>query len=238
VGNIMEILDLHRPDKPEVVSQWWVPGQWQAGGEPPHPEGRRVRCHHPMRLGNRLYCTWWHHGWYIFDISDLAHPTPIVHVDWSPPYPCPSHTTLPIPWDIHGRRILVVSDEEVGDRLAPTPNAFLWIVDITEETKPTPIATYRARPEDQPFDPACWYGCHQAQEQVYDTRLAVTWFGGGLRMVDIANPWRPEELGYYIPEPGQGQKVAQSNDVFATQEGLYYVVDRLGGFDILEWIGA
>src|SRR5262249_43370835 len=82
-------------------------------------------------------------------------------------------------------------------RLAPTPNAFLWIVDITEETKPTPIATYRARPEDQPFDPECWYGCHQAQEQVYDTRLAVTWFGGGLRMVDIANPWRPEELGYY-----------------------------------------
>ena len=55
VGNIMEILDLHRPEKPEVVSHWWVPGQWQAGGEPPHPDGRRVRCHHPMRLGNRLY---------------------------------------------------------------------------------------------------------------------------------------------------------------------------------------
>jgi hypothetical protein len=139
---------------------------------------------------------------------------------------------------LEAQRELLVSDEEVGDRLAPTPNAFLWIVDITEETKPTPIATYRARQDDQPFDPECWYGCHQSQEQVYDNRLAVTWFGGGLRMVDIANPWRPEELGYYIPEPGQGQKVAQSNDVFATKDGLYYLVDRLGGFDILEWIGA
>jgi hypothetical protein len=237
VGNIMEILDLHHPAKPEVVSHWWVPGQWEAGGESPLPDARRVRCHHPMRLGNRLYCTWWHHGWYIFDISDLSQPKPIVHMDWSPPYPCPSHTTLPIPWDIMGRRILVVSDEEVGDRLAPTPNAFLWIVDITEETNPVPIATYRARREDQPFDPGCWYGCHQSQEQVYDNRLAVTWFGGGLRMIDISNPWQPEELGYYIPEPGQGYEVAQSNDVFATPDGLYYLVDRLGGFDILEWVG-
>jgi hypothetical protein len=237
IGNIMEILDLHHPAKPEVVSHWWVPGQWEAGGESPLPDARRVRCHHPMRLGNRLYCTWWHHGWYIFDISDLSQPKPIVHMDWSPPYPCPSHTTLPIPWDIMGRRILVVSDEEVGDRLAPTPNAFLWIVDITEETNPVPIATYRARREDQPFDPGCWYGCHQSQEQVYDNRLAVTWFGGGLRMIDISNPWQPEELGYYIPEPGQGYEVAQSNDVFATPDGLYYLVDRLGGFDILEWVG-
>jgi hypothetical protein len=238
VGNIMEILDLQNPEKPQVVSHWWVPGQWTAGGEGPLPDGRRVRCHHPMRLGNRLYCTWWHHGWYIYDISDLSAPKPIVHVDWSPPYPCPSHTALPIPWEIQGRRILVVSDEEVGDRLAPTPNALLWIVDITQETNPIPISTYRARRVDEPFDPNFWYGCHQSQEQVYDNRLAVTWFGGGLRMIDISDPWRPQELGYYLPEPGKGHAVAQSNDVYVTPERLYYLVDRLGGFEILEWVGA
>ena len=54
VGNIMEILDLHNPAKPEIVSHWWVPGQWVAGGETPLSDGRRVRCHHPMRLGDRL----------------------------------------------------------------------------------------------------------------------------------------------------------------------------------------
>jgi hypothetical protein len=41
----------------------------------------------------------------------------------------------------------------------------------------------------------------------------------------------------YIPEPGRGHQVAQSNDVFATPDGLYYLVDRLGGFEILEWVG-
>lgn len=239
VGNILEILDLQNPERPEVVSHWWVPGQWVGGGETPHPDGRRVRCHHPLRLGDRLYCGWWHHGWFIFDISDLSRPAPIAHVDWSPPFACPTHTALPIPHLLKGRRIAVVSDEEVGDRLAPTPNAFLWMVDITDETNPVPIATYRARPDDQPFDPANWYGCHQPQEQVYDdNRLAVTWFGGGLRMVDISDPWQPQELGYYLPEPGQGHKVPQSNDVYATPEKLYYLVDRLGGMEILEWVGA
>ena len=56
-------------------------------------------------------------------------------------------------------------------------------------------------------------------------------------MIDISDPWRPEELGYYLPMPGKGHKVAQSNDVFATPDDLYFVVDRLGGFDILEWVG-
>ncbi len=240
VGNILGILDLKDPEKPEYTALWWVPGQWVGGGEEPLPEGRRVRCHHPFRLGNRLYSGWWHHGWYIHDVSDLSKPEPIVHVDWSPPFPCPTHTAMPLPYTIKGRKILIVNDEEVSDRLAPTPNAFLWIVDATEETNPVPIATYRARKDDEPYDPKFWYGCHQPQEQIYgeQTRFAVAWFGGGLRMIDISDPWSVEELGYYIPEPGKGYEATQTNDVFQDVDGLYYIVDRNGGFDILEWIGS
>jgi hypothetical protein len=198
-----------------------------------------VRCHHPLRLGDRLYSGWWHHGWYIHDISDISKPKPIVHVDWSPPFTCPTHTAMPLPYEIKGRKILIVNDEEVSDRLAPVPNAFLFIVDATVETNPVPIATYRARKDDQPFDPAFWYGCHQPQEQIYgeQTMFAVTWFGGGLRMIDISDPWRVEELGYYIPEPGTGYEITQSNDVFQAPDCLYYLVDRCNGFDILEWTG-
>jgi hypothetical protein len=78
------------------------------------------------------------------------------------------------------------------------------------------------------------FGCHQPQEQVYDTVLGVTWFSGGLRLVDIANPYRPEEVGYFIPDPAAGQRSAQSNDVFYDGQGLLYVIDRHGGLDILE----
>jgi len=54
VGNIMLILDLADPARPQEVGRWWMPGQWTAGGERPSWKGRAHRCHHPIRLGNRL----------------------------------------------------------------------------------------------------------------------------------------------------------------------------------------
>ncbi len=237
VGNIVVILDLQDPAHPVEVSRWWLPGQWVAGGEIPDWEGTRHRCHHPLRLENRLYVSYWHAGFVILDISDLTQPRMVSHLDWSPPYPCPTHTALPIPEPIMGRKILVVTDEEVRDRLADRPSAFLWVVDITEETRPIPIATYQV-PNDQPFHPMESFGAHQPQEQVQGTTLFVTWFAGGLRAVDIRNPYQPQEIGYYIPHPGKGQTIIQSNDVFLDrQNGLVYLLDRLCGLDILEFTG-
>ena len=143
VGNILMIVDVSDPTRPEEVSRWWLPGQHVAGGETPSWEGRRHRCHHALRRGvDRLYCSYWHAGFMIFDIADIRKPRLISHVDWSPPYPCPTHTAIPIPHEIKGRKMMVVSDEEVADRLAPTPNAFLWMVDITDETNPVPVSTF------------------------------------------------------------------------------------------------
>jgi hypothetical protein len=56
VGNIAMILDLKNPERPEEVGRWWIPGQWKAGGEPyPWDDWTPPRCHHPMRMGDRLY---------------------------------------------------------------------------------------------------------------------------------------------------------------------------------------
>jgi hypothetical protein len=70
-----------------------------------------------------------------------------------------------------------------------------------------------------------------------DTLVYLTWFRGGLRVVDIADPRKPKEVGYYIPTPGAGQKTVQSNDVFLDDNGLIYLLDRLNGLDILEYNG-
>src|SRR5438093_12811199 len=69
------------------------------------------------------------------------------------------------------------------------------IVDITDEQHPIPVSNYIV-PESAVENRAGRFGCHQPQEQVYDTILAVTWFSGGLRLVDIANPYRPEEVDF------------------------------------------
>ena len=233
VGNIVMILDVQDPSSPEELGRWWMPGQWVAGGEKPTWEGTDHRCHHPIRRGDRLYVSYWHGGFVILDIGELSKPKLVSHLDWSPPYPCPTHTTLPMVNRIMSRDIMIVTDEEVDEKLTPMPNAFLWVVDITEETRPIPIATFSV-PFEGDSTHGYRFGAHQPHEQVYDNVLYVTWFGGGLRGVDFSNPYQPAEIGYYVPEPRQGQKAVMSNDVFRRDDGLLFLIDRYNGFEILE----
>ena len=115
VGNIAMILDLADPAKPKEVGRWWIPGQWQAGGEHyPWGDGVAPRCHHPLRLGDRLYVSYWHHGLFILDISDMSKPKAIAHLNSSPAFPHPTHTCLRIPQKLKGRDIMVVADEDVA----------------------------------------------------------------------------------------------------------------------------
>ncbi len=229
VGNIVLILDLKEPSKPEEVGRWWMPGQWTGGGESPTWEGTDTRCHHPIRNGNRLYVSYWHGGTVILDISDMSRPKLVSHFDTQPSFPSPTHTALPIPWKLLDRDILVVADEEAVKK-RPDPPAFLWFYDITDEKQPIPISTHFLPRVDAPGK----VGAHQPAEQVYDNILFVTYFSAGLRMLDISNPYAPEEIGYYVPRPGKGQKAPMSNDVFRRDDAMLFLIDRFDGLEILE----
>ena len=197
----MTILDLKNPERPEEVGHCWLPGQWIAGGEEPTWEARRHSCHHPLRQGNRLYVSYWHGGFISLDISNMSKPKLVSHLDWSPPYPCPTHTARGSMAALVDD-FLLCTDEEVGDRLTRWPSAFVWMVDIRDERKPIPVSTYRG-PDDPDAPPNEGFGAHQPQEQLYpnDNVLAVTWFAGGLRMIDISDPYAVREVGHYVPYP-------------------------------------
>ena len=232
-GNIVMILDLADPAHPSEVGRWWMPGQWTAGGETPTWPGRQHRCHHCLRLGDRLYVSYLHGGFVILDISDLSRPRFVSGLDWSPPYPHMIHTALPIPFPVRGRRLLVVPDEDVL-KLWPSPPAFMWVVDITDETRPMPISTFQVDGVDETPQPE-FTGCHQTAEQVVmGTELPVAWFTHGLRVVDIANPHAPREVACFVPPVPPGADRLSTNDVFVDGRGLLYVVDRHRGMHILE----
>lgn len=96
VGNIMMILDLADPARPQEVGRWWIPGQHVAGGEHyPWDNYTRPRCHHPLRLGNRLYVSYWHHGFYILDISDMSRPQLVAGINPGPADPHPTTRRCP-----------------------------------------------------------------------------------------------------------------------------------------------
>jgi len=236
LGNIVMVLDMADPEHPEEVCRWWVPGQWTAGGEEYSwgVEGLPTRCHHPLRLGERLYVSYWHRGLFILDIADMAHPRLVAHYNPGPTFPCPTHTVLPIPQTLRGRRVLVVSQEDVS-KLRPAAPSFAWIFDVTHEEQPMPIATYQVAgidPEGAPQPPMT--GCHQPSEVVAGNVIPFAWFAQGLRLIDISDPFAPREVGHYLPDPPRGEGRVCSNDVTIDSRGLIYLVDRLRGVDIIE----
>jgi hypothetical protein len=232
VGTIMKIIDVRNPSKPTEVGRWHMPGQWTAGGETPDWEGTAHRCHHPLRMGNRLYMSYWLGGVMILDIDDMSKPKLVSHIDWSPPFPWPTHTALPVPFPVRNRKLMIVADEDVG-RSENEPPSFLWMVDITDEKHPVPFGSFNVEAEDGRDQPT-FTGCHQPCEKITGTEIPVAWFAHGLRMVDFSNPHQPKETGYYEPTPQAGVPRIQSNDVTVDDRGLIYLLDRVRGLHILE----
>jgi len=233
VGNVAMIMDLKDPANPAEIGRWWMPGQWLAGGEKPTWDKTAHRCHHPLRLGNRLYTSYWLGGFVILDIDDMAKPKLVSGLDWSPPFACPTHTALPIPFDIRGRRYVLVADEDVQRPVEAMP-AFMWMVDITDERRPVPVGSFQVDGvEGKPQQPNMT-GCHQPCEKVTGTEIPCAWFAQGLRIVDISNPHAIREVAHFMPDVPAGADRVQSNDVTVDARGLIYLLDRVRGLTIVE----
>jgi hypothetical protein len=238
-NNIVVILDLADPAKPQEVGRWWMPGQWVAGGEEPGWTVRgpkEPRCHHPIRSGDRLYVSYWHGGGFILDISDMSHPKTISSINWSPPFPWPTHSLVPVPFDIYGHKWMVVADEDVLPKdldEPPTMPAALWMVDITDETNPVPVGSYQVEGLDGQENPL-QTGCHQPVETIRGNEIPCAWFAQGLRIIDISNPHHMKDVAHYLPDPAPGVVRVSSNDVYQDDRGLIYLIDRVRGMHIVE----
>jgi len=232
IGNIVMILDLKDPRNPVEVGRWHMPGQHIGAGEVPTWKDDEHRCHHPIRLGNHLYTSYWHGGFVILNIDDMANPKFVSGMDWSPPFVFPTHTCLPIPFDIQGEKWMVVADEDAAKLRADAPGAMLWMVCVSDLEHPVPVSTIQL--DDGPRPPRA--GCHQPAEDVKGTEIPVAWFSKGLQMVDISDPFNIKVCASFQPDVPQGSKQVASNDVCWDDRGLIYLVDRDRGLNIVERI--
>lgn len=246
IGNILVIYDIRNPARPEEASRWWIEGQHIAGGEKPVWPGRQHRLHHTLRTGDRLFAGCWHGGVRVIDVSDIRKPRTIGAYNYHPPFPEPSHTFMGMPKPLGGKQIAIAIDEEDHAHSAEEmarrrgrPHGCLWTFDITNVENIQPLAIFEVSELDSPWSRAApgRFGAHQCQEHWKggDTLLYCAWFAGGLRIVDIADPAAPQEIGHFIPEPAAGKVAPQTNDVDVDERGLVYIVDRYTGFDILEF---
>ena len=235
VGNILVIYDLADPSKPTEVSRWHMPGQHVAAGETPTGVGYSHRLHHAMRVGDEFWAAVWHAGLRVLDASDITKPKLTGSYVWPKAIPEPTHTVMPLEQEINGRRYAVAIDEEHAHQPGRL-HGFVWVMDVTDIEKMEPVAAWDLSERACPYvgEDGVRFGAHQFREKLDSTLVYCTWFAGGLRVLDLADPLHPEEVAYFMPDRGPGDMAPQSNDVDVGEDGRIYLLDRVSGLDILE----
>lgn len=172
--------------------------------------------------------------------------------------------TIPVTWG--GKPYIIFTDETgVGYDADPAvarknvctqglpPFGFARIIDISDETHPqlaaklmlevNDPANCAAANADYPTDTASldFYG-YSAHYCTPDTRtdpriLACGYWGAGLRVFDVRDPYKPKEIAYYKP-PAQGTKTLYGSSLWNDYGGKLRTTDRVSANVRLRTIGS
>jgi hypothetical protein len=249
-GKILLIHDMKDPTNPELIGHGWVEGQ--KGGEAPSWDTEAIETggvwiHEGNPWGNYVTAGYWDGGIVLFDCTDPRNPKAL----WrhSP------HETHGWPGCFHsfivpeGSEFGIVTQETITVNCEHPP-AFITFYDLRNPLSPLPISTfmphdidpYTMRPVDQKWcRTGSRYGAHNIWlDMTKDDLIYICWFNAGLRIIDWSNPFKPKEVGYYMPAGNKERACAQSNDVQVDRDtGLIYMADRWGlGLHILEYTGG
>lgn len=256
------IVDLTDPRKPSRIGRFWFPGQKQGeprAWKPAHPfasftPAMNVHVHNVTPVGNYLYAAWWDAGLTIWDIRDVAAPQLLGSASTSPPDQGSMHSA----WPLRGYPLVVTSDEW----FMSCPQGYVRVWNVADPAHPLQISTYqvpaqkncaRSGPSDRPVTLRSAHSFAEpptlgAQDWPVNL-LFATWFGEGLRVIDLADPYAPTEVGHFLPPPWPGATdivndlpAFYASDVAIDwKRRLVLVTDRAdqggAGLYILRWIG-
>ncbi len=238
------IVDVSDPTSPKETGRWWFPGTREGDADPMPARHPQFDAGHRLHNGNvyperpdRAYCAYMDSGVMILDIEDKSNPKMISHINYAPPFPGFTHTVLPL----FNRDLMLVTQEAVRIGGEDYPK-LMWMMDIRDETNPIIISTLPMPDTDDFFNRPGRFGAHNVYENqpgptcfFSDTLIFATLFNAGVRVYDTSDPFRPEEVAYFVPEIPEGAASNGINDVYVDENGIMYVVDRLkGGLYILE----
>ena len=136
---------------------------------------------------------------------------------------------------IGGRAYVIAADEMSGDGVdargarfpaaATCPWGFARIVDVTDEAHPRLVSMFSLAVDDatrcldtlrdaRPDPPIAdiLYSSHYMglDDEQHTTTAFFTWFGAGLRVVDVRDPAHPTEVAYYNPPARTNTRFRQS----------------------------
>jgi hypothetical protein len=179
-----------------------------------------------------------------------------------------AHTSFPLgkiaiedwePNEDNVRDFVAVVSEET-DNECTGPRHLTYFVDVTDEGRPQSQSNHQVLASSSPFnfcERGGRFGPHSTNENFghpfYQKIVFIAYFAGGVRAVDYRDPFRPNEVGFFIPDITANTDLRcatingvldcppsiQTNNVDTDERGFIYIVDRANtGAHILQLTGA
>lgn len=246
--NSVEVLDATDPRNVVVAASW----------DPTREGVVKLTDDHTIHSvgvspdGRTMYVSHLKAGLLLADVSDLANvhliTPPTQALTWEPLTSKGPHSAVPL---VGRENILVLTEEVYPVPLGPgCPWGYLRTADVTDPTRPVLLGEYRI-PENDPaycanvaIDAKIAFTAHNVTTT---TNLAlVTWYAGGLHVVDVSDPAVPVRLTDLRPEPlptveyedpTLGQHPVSMWSYPVIQDKLIYVIDSRNGLYVLEYHG-
>lgn len=228
MGAPTRIFDIANPREPKLLGRYSPPG----ADTYPH-----AYVHDAFVYKGRMYSYYWSYGLQISDISGVSAeqaPVPLgsyryaVNADGSP-WVNYAHSHAGAVGTFGDRLIAFEGGEDWG--------AHLRVLDVTDPAHVKFLVAYRLRPE---------VSIHNMVLDEAKKRLYIAYYQEGVRVLDVANPEQPREIGYFntfraedmyrglgFYDGAIGIRVPQVPDVSAANAGLLYAVDTSRGLLIL-----
>lgn len=154
--------------------------------------------------GTVAYLSYWDAGLILLDISDPSSPVMLGRGQEVPALGSDEgnlHAAVPA----RGGNLVVTADEDFSPVFADPPSfpwGFLRIFDTSDPANPIEIGQFATENSLTAFPPAPFtdYSAHNVE--VRGSTAYVSWYGDGIRLIDISQPTKPREVASYtVPSP-------------------------------------
>ncbi|HUJ90431.1 MAG TPA: hypothetical protein VLX12_09565 [Syntrophorhabdales bacterium] len=226
---------------------------------------KHVGMHYVTVYGNRAYLSYHQAGLIILDVSDKRKPRFISRLDYLVPGfvdPTMPEVMKQFPLDkmaygnTHSARLVPGHQGNllwVTDEYFACPYGHLRMVDLSDEKHPKIISHFltdqnAACNGNQPADPTRFpkRGPSSHLGNVWGNDLLfMAWYGMGLRVINIADPYHPVEVGHYEyridrdmpPRDDLAYAGSDTYDVLFGPGGLLFLSDGTAGLRVLKYTG-
>ena len=183
------LIDVTDPRNPIEVSAW---GATLDGGI--RPTGGQTFFGHSVRFnaaGTLAVVSYWDAGGLLLDLTDPTRPTLVGRTPY-PPGAVANHSS----WFAAGEALLLTGDEYAGPQNGQWGGLRIW--DLSDPAEPTQIGQFSTpNAANGRAGGTFQYTIHNPI--VRGTTAYLSWYGDGVRVLDIADPTNPREIGSFVP---------------------------------------